>query len=78
MASQKPSFESHQRLYRPRIWPSERQPTRWDVHDANELPPVTFLDRFRVALLHSEDSEDDMLLDSELVIDASETTDLVG
>ncbi|KIW58069.1 hypothetical protein PV05_02619 [Exophiala xenobiotica] len=55
-----------------RQWPGERHPTRWDVHDANESPAVTFLDRFRAALLHSEGAEEDCLLDSDSVIDSSE------
>ncbi|KAJ9641257.1 hypothetical protein H2204_002935 [Knufia peltigerae] len=61
------------RLSGSRQWPGERQPTRWDVHDANESPAVTFLDRFRAALLHSEGAEEDSFLDSESVIDSSES-----
>ena len=44
-----------------RQWPGERQPTRWDVHDANESPASTFLDRFRAALLLSEGAEEALL-----------------
>lgn len=55
-------------------WPGERTPTRWDVHDANENPATTFLDRFHAALLHSEGIvEDDCELDSDLVIESPET-----
>ncbi|KIW19380.1 hypothetical protein PV08_03675 [Exophiala spinifera] len=61
------------RLSGSRQWPGERQPTRWDVHDANESPAVTFLDRFRAALLHSEGAEEDSFLDLESVIDSSES-----
>jgi hypothetical protein len=55
-----------------RQWPGERHPTRWDVHDANESPAATFLDRFRAALRHSEGVEEDALLDTDSVIDTSE------
>lgn len=40
----------------PRDWPGDRHPTRWDVHDANKLPETRFLQRFKTALLHSEDA----------------------
>jgi hypothetical protein len=40
----------------PRDWPGDRYPTRWDVHDANKLPETRFLQRFKTALLHSEDA----------------------
>jgi hypothetical protein len=53
-------------------WPGERQPTRWDVHDANESPASTFLDRFRAALLLSEGAEE-ALLDSDPLIDDDES-----
>lgn len=60
-----------------RQWPGERHPTQWDVHDANQSPAVSFLERFRVALLHSEDAEeeegDDLLLEAALIIGESET-----
>ena len=61
-----------------RQWPGERHPTRWDVHDANESPAITFLDRFRAALLHSEGAEEDALLDSDSVIDSSENMTTVS
>lgn len=76
--------DTQTRLYRPRIWPSERQPTRWDVHDAHKVPGAIFLERFRIALLHSEGVDEDALQTSELRVDASETAnpvssgDLVG
>lgn len=60
-----------------RQWPGERHPTQWDVHDANQSPAVSFLERFRVALLHSEyaeeEDEDDFLLDDVSIIGESET-----
>lgn len=60
-----------------RQWPGERHPTQWDVHDANQSPAVSFLERFRVALLHSEyaeeDEGEDMLLDSASIIGECET-----
>lgn len=34
--------------------PDVRDPTRWDVEDANRVPASTFLERFRAALVHSE------------------------
>ncbi|KIW92099.1 uncharacterized protein Z519_07083 [Cladophialophora bantiana CBS 173.52] len=58
-----------------RQWPGERHPTRWDVHDANESPAITFLDRFRAALLHTEGAEDDASHDVDSVIDSSENMD---
>lgn len=61
-----------------REWPGERQPTRWDVHDANESPASTFLHRFRAALLHSEGAEEDTSRDSNSVIDGSENLDVVS
>ena len=60
-----------------RQWPGERHPTRWDVHDANESPAATFLDQFRAALLHSEGAENDVLLDNDPEIGASQEADLV-
>ena len=39
-------------------WPGERNPSRWDVHDAYEVPEVSFLRRFKAALLLSEDADD--------------------
>jgi hypothetical protein len=59
-------------------WPGERHPTRWDVHDANQNPASTFLERFRAALLHHEgvlassSPTDDVLADSPSVVDALE------
>lgn len=78
MANQQPWSDPPTRLYRPRIWPSERQPTRWDVQNANEVPPAIFLERFRVALLHSEGMAEDMLQDSQGIIGAVETSNSVG
>ncbi|KIW98743.1 uncharacterized protein Z519_00406 [Cladophialophora bantiana CBS 173.52] len=70
---QNSTTESHPRLYRPGQWPGERRhPTRWDVHDAIDSPAATFLERFRIALLHSEGAAEDVLLDPESVINASE------
>ena len=66
------------RMASSRQWPGERHPTRWDVHDANESPAVTFLERFRAALLHSEGAEEDALLDSDSVIDSSENMNTVS
>lgn len=60
------------KLYSSGQWPGERQPTRWDVQEANESPAATFLERFRVALLHSECAEVDTMPDSDSVIDSSE------
>lgn len=40
-----------------RQWPGERHPTEWDVHDATASPATTFLERFRIALLNSEDAQ---------------------
>jgi hypothetical protein len=34
--------------------PDVRNPTRWDVDEANSNPPSKFLERFRAALVHSE------------------------
>lgn len=66
------------RLSTSRQWPGERSPTQWDVHDANESPAITFLDRFRAALLHSEGAEEDAPLDSGSVIDGSENINTVS
>jgi hypothetical protein len=38
-------------------WPGERDPTRWDVHDANQSLATTFLERFKTVLLHSEEAQ---------------------
>jgi hypothetical protein len=61
-----------------RQWPGEWHPTQWDVHDANQSPAVSFLERFRVALLHSEYAEEDgkegeSVLDAASIIGESET-----
>ena len=61
-----------------RQWPGERHPTRWDVHDANESPATTFLDRFRAALLHTEGTGEGASPDTESVIDSSESMDAVS
>lgn len=66
------------RLSGSRQWPGERNPTRWDVHDANESPAGTFLDRFRAALLHSEGAEEDASLNSDSLIDTSENLNTVS
>lgn len=59
-----------------RQWPGERHPTQWDVHDANQSPAVSFLERFRVALLHREYAEEedgeDFMLDDASIIGESE------
>lgn len=78
MAGQQARTDSYPGILRPGVWPGERQPTQWDVHDANKNPSVTFLDRFRAALLYSEGAEDDTLLDSDLMIDASQTMEPVS
>lgn len=78
MATQQNGTDSQPRLSRSRQWLGERQPTRWDVHDANESPAVTFLDRFRAALLHSEGAEEDTSQDSESMIETSETVNSVS
>lgn len=72
--------ESTPRFSRGRQWPGERDPTRWDVHDANDTPAVTFLDRFRVALLHSEDTEgdDSSSTASDATMDSSDRLGAVG
>jgi hypothetical protein len=69
----------HPRLYRPGQWPGERRhPSRWDVHDAINIPATTFLERFRVALLHSEAAAEDVFLDPEPVTDAPEIVAVVS
>lgn len=78
MSTQQARTKTHPGLYRPDSWPSEREPTGWDVHDENEIPSHAFMDRFRVALLHSEGAEDDTLLDPELMPDTSETVETVS
>lgn len=45
-------------------WPGERHPTRWDVYDANESPASTFLERFKILLLQSEEAQDCKALSS--------------
>lgn len=62
------------RSLNPRQWPGERDPTRWDAHEATENLEATFLERFRVALLHSEGfgDDDDALAVSESAGDSSE------
>ncbi|KAK4502774.1 hypothetical protein PRZ48_006200 [Zasmidium cellare] len=37
-------------------WPGEREPSRWDVDEANTVPAPTFLARFEAALTHAEAS----------------------
>ena len=64
---------SYPRLYRPGQWPGERRhPTRWDTHDAVESPAAAFLERFRVALIHSEGPADDTGQDSAPMVDNRE------
>lgn len=66
------------RSVNPRQWPGERDPTRWDVHDANADLANTFLERFRVALLHGEGSEDDVsVAASESVVDSLDSSTTV-
>lgn len=83
MAGQQARTDSHPGILRPGEWPGEwpgeRQPTQWDVHDANKMPSVTFLDGFRAALLHSEGAEEDSTQpDSELMMDASQMMEPVS
>lgn len=59
------------RSLNPKQWPGEREPTRWDVREANENLGATFLERFRVALLHSEGFDDDALRVPESAEDSS-------
>ena len=40
----------------PHDWPGERNPSQWDVHDAQQVPEVSFRRRFKAALLLSEDA----------------------
>lgn len=42
----------------PYDWPGERNPSQWDVHDAHQIPEVSFLQRFKAAVLLSEDATD--------------------
>jgi hypothetical protein len=44
------------REVQPWDWPGERNPSQWDVHDANQVPEVSFVRRFKAALLLSEDA----------------------
>ena len=37
-------------------WPGERDPSQWDVHDAYRAPEVSYLQRFKAALLLSQDA----------------------
>lgn len=37
-------------------WPGERQPSRWDVHNANEYPGKTFMERFKAALFQMDEA----------------------
>jgi len=37
-------------------WPGERNPSQWDVHDAYWTPEVSFLQRFKAALLLNQDA----------------------
>lgn len=63
--------QRYPRSLNPRQWPGERDPTRWDVHEANENLEATFLERFRVALLHSEGFDDDGSIVSDSAEDSS-------
>lgn len=47
---------SESRSTQPHDWPAERNPSQWDVHDAQQVPEVSFLRRFKAALLLSEDA----------------------
>lgn len=60
----------------PKQWPGERNPTRWDVHDANESPATTFLNRFRAALLHNEGAEGLGFLDAESSVENDDMDDI--
>jgi hypothetical protein len=53
------SAQRNPRSLHPKQWPGEREPTQWDVREANENLEATFLERFRVALLHREGFDDD-------------------
>lgn len=53
----------------PHDWPGERNPSRWDVHDANEAPGATFLQRFKAALLLSDDARGCQRLVTRLVLE---------
>lgn len=44
------------RISQPPEWPGERNPSQWDVHDAFQVPEVSFRQRFKAALLLSEDA----------------------
>ncbi|KAK4935803.1 hypothetical protein LTR10_023210 [Elasticomyces elasticus] len=72
MATELARADSDVRFSGSQQWPGERHPTRWDVHDANESPAITFLDRFRAALLHTEGAGEDASPDTDSVIDSSE------
>ncbi|KIV84103.1 hypothetical protein PV11_06076 [Exophiala sideris] len=75
MATELAREDSDVRFSGSQQWPGERHPTRWDVHDANESPAITFLDRFRAALLHTEGAGEDASPDTDSVIDSSEHLD---
>lgn len=47
---------SDSRSTQPHDWPAERNPNQWDVHNAHQVPEVSFLRRFKAALLLSEDA----------------------
>ena len=49
LAEQSDNVQSHD-------WLGDRDPSPWDVHDANQVPPVSFLHRFKAALLLSDDA----------------------
>jgi hypothetical protein len=59
------------RSLNPREWPGEREPTRDDVREVNENLEATFLQRFRVALLHNEGFDDDATSAPESAADSS-------
>lgn len=59
-------------------WPGERDPTRWDVHDANQILATTFLERFKTVLLHSEEAQGCRSLISPLARDVLQAPSLGG
>ncbi|KAI1613368.1 hypothetical protein EDD36DRAFT_263374 [Exophiala viscosa] len=72
MATGVAEVDSDVRFSGSRQWPGERHPTRWDVHDANESPAITFLDRFRAALLHAEGAGEGAFPDTDSMMNSSE------
>lgn len=50
--------ETSARLSSWRQWPGEWEPTGLEVHEANQSPENTFRERFKIALLQSEDGQE--------------------